>query len=201
MRPLTPQQLRDATIRDYKRSAQRWGLPVDEEAIRKQAEADLVLVDAYNREVKRIPAPKKERKKIVEPRVDELDQAIAALGPRRVKPGRGKRVRDKVLHMRAMRYAGMVWWWPHAVARIKRILQGAKGKSLIVGAQEAQAPELAVEFMRHWAAMTQRRPWADPTGARPYDGLNDEDAERKFVASVESICERSKRTLGVWRHT
>lgn len=198
--PIAGQALRDATVRDYTRNAQRLGLPVDQETIRRQAEADLVLVDAYNREVRLVPAAKKVKKPAA-PRVDELDQAIAALGPRRVQPGRAPRVRDRALYQRAPKYAGTVWWWPHAVARIKRLLQGAKGTSLIVGVQSAEAPELALEFTRHWAALIQRRPWGEMTGARPYDGLSDTDAERKFVAQVESICERSKKLPGLreWR--
>ncbi len=199
--PLTEQDLRDATVRDYTRAAQRMGLPVDGEAIRRQAEADLVLVDAYNRELRTAPPAPKTPRKPRAPRVDELDQAVAALGPRRVERGRAPRVRDRALHQRATRYAGTVWWWPHAVARIKRILQGAQGASLIVGVQAAAAPALALEFTRHWSAMIQRRPWMNETGARPYDGLNDRDAERKFVTFVESLCERSKGVLGVWRHT
>lgn len=204
MKPLaTEQALFQATVRDYARGIQRLGGTPDMRAIEKQARADLELVDAYGRSLKTSP-PKKDPKPRAE-RMDELDVALQDLqgaGARIVAPDkRGKRVQDRALKLGAKRFAKTVWWWPHAVKRIKRILQGAKGTTLEQGLRNAECPALAREFAQHWSALIQRRMWSEPTALRPYDGIPDEEAERRFIAAVESICERSKRLPGLreWR--
>jgi hypothetical protein len=205
LRPVTSAlELRDATVRDYKRAAEQMGFPADAEAIRKQAESDLTMVDRFTAEKPAAPDKKRDRsdRKTVK-RVDELDQALGAIGGRTITDqpdGQRTRQRDRFLYGKPKKLAGVVWWWPHAMARIKRILAGARGASLVIALQDAAAPKLAREFMQHWAAMMQRRLDHDPTPGRPYDGMSDKDAERKFVRAVEDICDRSRVTLGPWRH-
>lgn len=197
-------ELRDATVRDYARAAERMGFPADSSAIEQQAVADLTIADRVIAEQKPRSEPRNRSDRKTAKRVDELDQALSAIGGRTINEHHGEtggqRQRDRMLYGKPKKLAGVVWWWPHAMARLKRILQGARGTSLVVALQDAEAPKLAREFMQHWAAMLQRRPDHNPSPARPYDGLSDKDAERVFVRAVEDICDRSRKQLGPWRH-
>lgn len=212
MKPLlSALDIRDATVRDYTRMAERMGAPVDPERIRRQAEADLMMVANY--ETENPPAPKAVRDtsdRVSERRADELDAAIADInaqpggrvaGSPRSGPDPGRRrVRDRIIYRNPKKLAGVVWWWPHAMARVKRILAGARGTSIITALADAESPKLAREFMQHFSSMIQRRPLHPPSSGRPYDGVSDRDAERMFVRAVENICDRSRKQLGAWRH-
>jgi len=91
--------------------------------------------------------------------------------------------------------------WPHAVARIYRILQGAqKSSSFVTAVNGAEYPELARQYAETWIYyMTRGKP--APVGKvdhNPFRNLSDTDAMRKFVRFVEDICDRSTGKLGSW---
>lgn len=189
----SPLELRDATVRDYTRAARRIGLEPDVEAIARLAQADLTLVDAYEREVKRSPAPAAPRQR-ARPRQSALEKAQQEQGVKVVQD-HATRDRPHVLYAKAHMVSQR---WSHATARIARILQGVTASSDISQSlQDAVAPKLAKEFAELYIHFQLR---GRQSKHNPFRGLSARDAARMFVRKVEDICDRSTGIpgLGPW---
>ncbi len=90
--------------------------------------------------------------------------------------------------------------WPHAVARIFRICEGAKASAFDRATDTSEVPRLAKRYAEIWLYyMTRTRP-APMIGTdhNPFRGLSDYDAMRMFVRRVEDICDKSTGKLGAW---
>jgi hypothetical protein len=191
---LTPQQLREATERDYARAAAAAGQVVSKESIRKLAMADLLLVEAARREG---DLRENTRSRIVKPGQRDM---VAGKGPapRGEMGERGEVLRTRLLHANP-------WLtderWARAVQRLKRIIAGSIGKTFASAAQNAEVPKLAKEWVEIYAYfLTRHRPPVfGQNVVNPFWGLSDEDADRMVRAAVEDICDRSTGSLGAWR--
>lgn len=197
LRPLTtPQELKEATVRDYALAAQRTGQPVDVAAIERVAVEHLRIVDAYRAGVDTTarPAPQE--------RPNLAAAAVAA------DPDSGVKLRERgapdlvaPLHGKGRRDGK----WAHARARLRRILEGMtpKFRTTAQGAEldfdgstsTAQIPQLARRYYRLWGNFLHRN---RRSRHNPFAGLNDADACRMFVAEVYAICDASTGRLGQW---
>jgi hypothetical protein len=184
----SPQELKEATVRDYAMSMRRLGEEPNLSAIEKLAIADLTMVDAYRRGVDLSPKlPKRERRP-----VGQLVQPVADIGIN-FKEAPKHRDRPSVLYARAHRRSRK---WSSAVARIGRILQGATPcRSLASMAATAQDPIRALEYLRLFANYELR---GRMSRHNPFAGLSEVDAAKKFEAEVYRICDRSTGVLGHW---
>lgn len=200
MKLLSDQELREATIRDYTRAAQSAGLPADRETIEKRALADLQLVDAARRMGELRGGPKR-----LEPGKERddrqaLHEAARADGMQVVGDvrGRGEIYRSTLLHGNPLLTDET---WSRACARLKRILEGARGATLAGAAATAGVPKLARQWVETWALfMTRGRPpRQNKPDVNPFRGLSDEDADRMLRRKVEDICDQSTGALGAWR--
>ena len=189
--PITdPRELRDATVRDYVRAVERSGQPVDLDAIYKLAIRHLEIVDAYNRgddltRPKKRPAPKYRR-------LIANAEHPARSAPVATVPASGQRDRN-ILHANPFQVSAR---WPYAMGRIRRIVAGARAASTLAGGTStAECPDLALRFLRLYAAyMTRHR----ESRHNPFRGLTERDAARAFVRGVEDICDASSSKLGSW---
>lgn len=197
MKPLTPQQLRDATVRDYARNVRRAGGVPDMRAIERLALADLALVDAHERERKRAPAP---AKKIEQPkkRSNELEEHCQEHGIRTAVRECTPEKPRSVLDMNAQAVSER---WGYAMGRINRILEprgnikAAANKGMDAVVQEAAYPKLAAKFLNLWTWFLMRH---TRSKWNPFYGMSQQDAARMFMRGVENICDESTGVLGSW---
>lgn len=195
LRPLlTPHDLREATIRDYKRAAERAGMRVDSAALERLAVADCELAERVNaeREEKtpgKIP-DQSIRRMTVEGEANKAG-ATTMIDPRKVR-------RRK---LGALHDDGGADRWRHAKGRVARIMAGASSHTDRVRAYSTcELPHLAFALFRVYANVVirhrQPRPGDEPN---PYFGLSDVDVNRLLQRQVEDICDLSTGRLGPWR--
>lgn len=196
MQPLTGRALRDRTIRDYRRAAERAGQPVDARAIESLAIHDCEVFDAVTRAA-RPSVPAKPDPELEAKREAVLDDMAAEVG---VEIDRGdvayKRApigRLHTSHVPTSRAA-------YATARIQRIVSGATAdRNPRVATSTCEIPELAFEVYRLFAQVATRGRKPRPGDeANPYHGRSDVDVSRMIDRAVEDICDRSSGRLGPW---
>ena len=197
LRPLTtPQEIKEATVRDYATAMQRAGVTVNADELDKAAASHLALLDQLKaghdptRRPQAAPAPSMAQA-AVEADPDAGVKLRERGAPDLVAPLHGKGRRDGK--------------WAHARARLRRILEGmtpqfrqtAQGAELDFEAstQTAQIPQLARRYYRLWGNFLHRH---RRSRHNPFAGLSDNDACRMFVAEVYAICDASTGRLGQW---
>lgn len=196
MRPATPTELREITVRDYLRDAERRGAPMTHAEAQRRALVDCQIHDAVIREERpRAPAPPDPAK--AEAKAGELDRQAAALGAE-VDHGQLKTRRAPLaaLHKRHRVDSRAAF----AKGRIRRILEGASMSSdLRVACSTATCPDLALEVLRLYANLfTRGVPRRPGDEQNPFFGMSDRDASRMAQAILENICDRSSGRLGPW---
>ncbi len=187
--PLTsPQQVREATVRDYKRNAERAGQSPPVEVLEKLAIADCEMADAYMRGLDLSPPRKKKPaaekpSRIIQPK-DDIDTQLKAAPAQRDRP------------MTYLDFLAISTRWPYAMGRMKRILEGSQpNRDPIKVAESCEIPDLAVKVLRlqrNWLMRNR------DSRHNPFRGLNQRDALRLYVRAVEDICDQSTRRLGPW---
>lgn len=196
MRPVTGTDLRDVTVRDYKRAAERAGMPIDLAEIERQATADCETYDAVRRAVvptgPAAPDPAKEQEK-----ADELDRQAADAGATIIRDQR-KIVRKKLAALHATPKPGSRW--SLALGRIARIVSGATPstdrRKLV---STCEIPALAWEVMRIQAyVVTRHVPPRFGDEINPFYGLSTRDFTRKFQRMIEDVADQSTGKLGPW---
>jgi len=198
---LTPQELREATVRDFKRAFLASGRVVSDQEVEKIALASLDLVEAAERVGDVSTAPKsKVVKDPEEPVVERSKDALhAAFEARGVHQAEGGAVRYRALHGRPQMTGER---WGYACGRINRILEGA-GMATTFGeaVKNATIPKLAKKFADLYGWFLTRDAPPPPIGKddpNPFRHLAPKDAGKKFVRLVEDICDESTGLLGSW---
>ena len=203
---LTPLALKEATVRDYTKAAERAGVPVDAREIERQAVADCHVYDGVTREAR--PARQQTPEELAEIRRirrESMEREQAAAGAVQIKPGMVKRRRVKQMH--ALPEADSRW--KLALDRVALLLRGVKspiGRTANLDAartymfEDCPVPRLADEIDRIRALMVVRdrmpRPGDEPN---PFFGMNKDDAGNLLQRMLEDICDRSTGKLGPWR--
>ncbi len=196
MQPLTGRALRDRTIRDYRRTAERAGQVVDAREIERLAIHDCQVYDAVMREARPVGEAKPDPEAEVK-REAALDEMAAAEGVEidhgQVSYQRAPISRLHTSHVPTSRAA-------YATARIQRIISGATAdRNPVVATSTCEIPHLALEVYRLFAQVATRgrkpRP-GDETN--PYHGRSNADVSRMIDRAVEDICDRSSGRLGPW---
>jgi hypothetical protein len=190
--PVTdPIAVREATVRDYVRNAARAGIPVSTSTLEALAVHDCNMADAYlTRGVDLSPvrpkrAPQKKVTEVIKPK-DDIDLAMKAAPP--------PATREAPVSHRDM--TAVSARWPFAMGRLKRILAGATGhRDPIMVAMSCEVPELALDVLRLERNYKLR---GRDSRHNPFRGLNEIDARRALVRSIEDICDRSTKWLGPW---
>lgn len=193
--PITGLALKERTVRDYVRAAERSGARVDLGAIERLAVADCETFDAVTR-AKRTPAPPakpdpdKEAK-----RAAALDEEAASLGAR-VDHGDVTYENRPIPILNAKplpqtRLACMLM-------RVQRILEGATPSSdMRAMVLTCDAPDLALEVLRLHAQIATRHRMPRPGDeANPFHGMSEIDCSRRYEAELINICDRSNARLG-----
>ena len=196
---LTPQELREATERDFKAAFRNSGHVVSDEEVKRIALSSLELVEAAERagHVTTGSRPKAERNPNAPPRDrTALQDAFADRG---VHEASGDRVKYRAIHGRPQMTGER---WGYACGRINRILSGI-GAATTFGAavKNAEVPRLAKKFADLWGWFLTRDMPPPPIGKvdpNPFRHLAPSDAGRKFVRLVEDICDESTGVLGSW---
>lgn len=190
---LTPREIRDATVRDYTRAAERAGIRVDSETIERVAVADCELYDAVQRGASAAPAaPKIDRKRAERRDVlgDALDQNKAQLAPRSIKQS------IPILNGKTKRGTR----WSYALGRIKRIVEGANQNSdPRIAFSTCEIPKLAYEVFRlHAFVALRKQPPRPGAEQNPFYGLSNADFGRVLQRKIEDICDQSCGRMGPW---
>lgn len=197
MKPLlSDQELKQATVRDYKRWAERAGQSVDANELEKQAVADLQLADNYDAGRTSV-TPKKPDPERQRAQRESLAEQAAESGAEIV--GSQERVvtrRFASLHAKSVPGSR----WSYAMGRLARILERPPIPSRRPW-EDCQIPKLAKEVYRLKAFIEldpMRRMEKVGDEVNPFYGLSDKDFERKFRRLIENICDRSTGRLGQW---
>jgi len=183
--PKSPQEVRELTVRDYKRNAERAGLNPSASAIETLALLDCEMADAYMRGVDISPPRPKQAKKprIIQPK-DDIDRAMKAAPAKRDRP------------LSFADFVDISARWPFAMGRVKRIIQGATpNRDPLKVAATCEMPELAVALIRLQRNWLMRH---RDSKHNPFRGMGDVDARRALVRFVEDICDRSSGKMGPW---
>lgn len=186
--PLTsPQQVREATVRDYKRNAERAGLNPPMAALETLAILDCEMADAYMRGIDTSPPrpkrPAEKTKRIIEPK-DDIDLRMKQAPVKRDLP------------MTFADFTAISARWPFAMGRMKRIIAGATpNRDPLKVAATCEMPLLAVELIRLQRNWLMRH---RDSRHNPFRGLDDVSARRALVRFVEDICDRSSGRMGPW---
>ena len=203
MRPLiTGIALKERTVRDYTRLAQRAGFPVDPAAIERLAAADCDLadrVDADARPAAKAAKPDPVKAAAVEAeKSGELDRLAAEAGTSIVRDQR-KVVRKRLAALHAVPKPHSRW--SNAVARMARIIAGATpSTNRRAMVSTCECPDLAWEILRIQAwLITRHVPPRFGDELNPFYGLTDRDFVGKFQRLVEDVCDKSTGRLGSWR--
>ncbi len=199
LRPLlTPQEIREATVRDYTRAAERAGAPSDARTIERQAVADCELVDRYNAG-NPAPDPAKvgaARKAEKVKRAAKRANAYADAGLEVVAPMRTTPQIVRTAHMPCETDTR----WMLARGRAKRILEGTAASSdPFTATRTATIPDLAFRLMRIYADFATRNiPRRQGDEANPFFGLKPGDTARVLQRLVEDVCDASSGRMGPW---
>lgn len=206
LKPLTtPLQLKEATVRDYRKAAERAGVPVDMREIEAQAIADCHVHDGVTRDAKpRRQQTPEELAEVRRLRRESVEREQAQVGAVAVRP---KDIRRRVVRqMHAKPESDSRW--EAALVRIARLLRGVKapiGRMSNIDAarrymfEDCEIPHLADEIDRVRALMVVRdrmpRPGDEPN---PFFGMNKDDAGDLLQRMLEDICDRSTGKCGPW---
>ncbi len=196
MRPATPIELKEITVRDYVRDSARAGSPMTVAEAERRAQVDCQIYDAVMRDQRprgpAAPDPAKEAAKAA-----VLDDEAAKVGAE-IDRGQVKTRRAPVatLHKRHRADSRAAY----AKGRVRRILEGATPhRDLKVACSTATIPALALEIMTLYANLATRGiPRRIIDEPNPFAGMSERDASRMAQAILESICDRSSGRLGPW---
>lgn len=197
MKPLlSGVELKQATVRDYKRWAERAGQRVDVGELEKLAVADLQLADAYDRgrdpTAKVTPDPEREqaaRQSLAEQAAEQGAEIVT---------GGTKTITRRLAPLHAKARPGSKWSF--AMGRLARILQRPNIPSRTPWV-DCEMPHLAKRVYRLKAFVgldPMRRSEKVGGEVNPFYGLSDRDFERKFRRMIEDICDDSSARLGPW---
>jgi hypothetical protein len=194
---LSPQGLRDVTVRDYLRDSARFGAPMTRTQAERLAVRDCEIYDAVTRA--RVDAPAAPDPAKVAEKAALLDAEAAAVGAEVMHaPLESATRRSPVatLHKRHRPDSRMAF----AKGRIRRILEGVSPhKDLTKACSTATIPDLALEVMKLYINLATRgaprRPTDEPN---PFFGMSEHDASRMAQAILEGICDRSSGRMGPW---
>jgi hypothetical protein len=166
---LSPQELRARMVASYLDGYRRHGIPHTPEQVERLAVADCELVDRARalgelgdgrpRKRRKDPDPGKRRK--------TLKEHVAKVGNgARLADGDVEVVRSRTYHGNPMRSDAR---WSAAVARLRRILEGASGARTLADAAaaiETRLRPLAVSYAEQWALYMARVPYPHRCGDR-----------------------------------
>lgn len=194
--------LREVTVRDYKRNAERAGLPVDMAAIERLAQADCETHAAVQREAAPTwtapPDPEMEAH-----RAEDLQRIMAEETGAELVDEDTKVVREELPLLQAVPRPQTRW--SNAVARCARITAGMaprSGKRTRRDFDSCAIPDLAWELWRiQCLAVLRRVPPVLLGEVNPFFGLSSFDFQRRLQRMVEDICDRSTGHpgFGSWR--
>jgi hypothetical protein len=206
LKPITdPLELRDRTIRDYRRNFARIGVDLSGPDLEAMAVADLNLAAAVDRDDAARPVPTAaQRAEAKQTRDEALTAKLAedGIGLTRNQP------RDLGPQLDLSPEYGLSERWRAAKARLLRIMAGASppvrlpsgGFDFRAMVATCEAPALAYAFLEHWCNFDLR---GMPETARhnPYFGMGHRDASLKLARAVEDLCDASTGIpgLGAWR--
>lgn len=201
--------LREVTVRDYRRNAERAGLPIDMAAIEALALSDCNTFAAVQRDtgpnLPAAPDPAKEAEK-----AGALDRAVAEHGAEIVR----EPIESIPIPLLAdVPHPDSRWAW--ACGRLAVILRGADplayagpnpGWTEVARAitSTCECPDLAFEVERlkcHWGLYiaTGGRGTLKTLGEpNVFAGMKVNDAANKYVRLTEDICDKSTGRLGSW---
>lgn len=192
---LTGIALRDRTVRDYKRAAERAGAPVDLRQLEQQAIADCHTYDAVMRtQVPTAPAPPDPEKQAE--REAALDVEAAKVGATVARDQTFDERPLPALHTAPTPMTKSAF----ALGRIHRIVSGATPhRNPKIMCSTCEIPELAEQVLRLFALFASRhrkpRPGDEPN---PFYGRRLKDIDRMMTRAIEDICDRSTGRLGPW---
>lgn len=206
LRPITdPLELRDRTVRDYKRNLERIGAPMSAADLEAVAVADLHLSDAVTRDdgPRHVPTAA-EREAAKAKRDAALDAKLASdnLKLTRDQP------RDLGPQVDLPPEYGLSERWRAAKFRLAQILRGASppvrtpagGFDFRAMTTTCEVPALAYRFLALWCDFDLRG-MPETAKHNPFYGLSHRDASLKLARLVEDICDASTGVpgLGAWR--
>ena len=194
-RRLSPHELREATIRDYRAAAERAGLAIDLAELERQAVRDCEMADRFN-------ATASVRARAVKPpdakaRRTKIEGDLAKNGVALVEPGEVKRAPIATMHS-----AGGTDRWQRAKGRCIRIMAGATSHpNRAVAFSTCELPHLAFALWRVQCDLIASRVWRPRPGDEPNEfyGLSAVDKSRLLQRKIEDICDLSTGRLGPWR--
>lgn len=191
---LTPQEIRNATIRDYTRAAERAGVRVDSQTIERAAVNDCELYDAVMRGVRTEPSQSSTQEKRRVERRNALADTMRETGARPV--SRSTKLNIPILNGRPKLGSR----WSFALGRIKRIVAGAsQHPDPRVAFATCEIPKLAYEVFRIHAFVALRKfPPRSGDEPNPFYGLSDADFGRVLQRKLEDICDLSCGRMGPW---
>ena len=188
---LSPQGLRDVTVRDYLRDSAKIGAPLTTAQAERLAVRDCEIYDAVTRTQVSHAAAAPDPAKVAE-KAAQLDNEAAKVGATLLhEPVATATRRSPVatMHKRHRADSRMSF----AKGRICRILEGiTPNKDLVKACETATIPALALEVLRMYANFATRGAARRPTDEpNPFTGLSERDASRMAQAILENICDRS----------
>lgn len=191
--PISGVALKERTVRDYKRWAERVGRSVDADTLERQAVADLELADAFDRGA--VAPSSKPNPEKVQAKRETLAEQASEHGAEIVT---GKTIKRELAALHAKARPGSKW--SYAMGRLARILQRPALPSREPW-KDCEIPALAKKVYRLQAFValdpmrTQERVGGE---VNPFYGLSDRDFSRKFRRLIEDICDESVGRLGHW---
>lgn len=187
---ITGTALKDATVRDYKRWAERAGQSVDSAALERQAVADLELADNFENEA--VHTERKASPEDAAAKRATLEQEAQAAGAEIVT---GKMIRRQIASLHAKPRPGSKWSF--AMGRLARILARPPLPSRKPW-EDCEIPHLAKRVYELKAFVLFRHMEFVGDQRNPLHGLNAQDFERKFRAMTMQICDESSGRMGPW---
>ena len=208
--PVTdPLVLRDKTMESYAHNVRRQGVEPDMEYIRALAEADLGMVENYDRSIAGKVQPKAEAAPTPTERKRD-DDPVSTYAKENNLRIHVRDAPDGVTCDSALKmpYSAAADRWTHAQGRIMQILepQGVIDSSMEMKDvptrleamwKNAKVPQLARMVLEIFS-------WANMSGKKhrlnPFYGLGPRDMQRKYVRMIEDVCDASTGipTLGPW---
>ena len=187
--PVAGVALKDATVRDYRRSYERAGIRMDGVDFDRLAVADLELADNFEHEAK--PRARKADPDAAAKRVT-LEQEAEKAGAEIVT---GQMVSRPIASLHAKSTPGSKW--SYAMGRLARILARPPTPSRTPW-EDCEIPRLAKRVYELRVFVTLRHMAKCGGQTNPLHGLNNRDFERKFRAMTMQICDESSGRMGPW---
>lgn len=191
-----PRELREVTVRDYKRNYQRLGVDVEGRLLERLAVSDLELVDMHRKGLDASP-------NYARPKPVKREAAKKAIEANPLDGLKLKTITDKKRRQNWLNMPGdqIDEKWTFMMGRLKRIADGASQSSnMLASMSTTECPDLALRIRRVMAdymlrhRQSKHNPFTTATGSV----LNDRDAFRKFRRMLEDICDASAGRLGPW---